>query len=146
MVKTVIETPKITQIGGTYQTTTEDSQEPASTSGTLPFTKEHRYKPFSPKITVDPSCSLAQRGTSFTTALFTQNSKNPWIIDFGAIDHMTDCSNMFSSYSPCAGNKKIRIADGTLSPIAEIGSIPWVYLMKEKSEVGMIFENFFSMI
>jgi len=30
---------------------------------------------------------------------------------------------MFSSYSPCAGNLKIKIADGSLSPVAGKGSV-----------------------
>ncbi|RVW21087.1 Retrovirus-related Pol polyprotein from transposon RE1 [Vitis vinifera] len=34
---------------------------------------------------------------------------------------MTNSSNMFESYSPCPGNKKVRIADGNFSPIAGKG-------------------------
>lgn len=37
---------------------------------------------------------------------------------------MTNCSKLFSTYSPCAGHKKIRIAGGALSTIAGVGSIP----------------------
>ena len=47
----------------------------------------------------------------------------PWIIDSGASDHMTDAHHLFSTYSPCAGNLKVKIADGTLSPVAGKGSI-----------------------
>jgi len=36
---------------------------------------------------------------------------------------MTNCSHLFSSYSPCAGNRKIKIVDGSFSAIAGIGSI-----------------------
>lgn len=36
---------------------------------------------------------------------------------------MTDSSKIFSSYKPCAGNKKIKIADGSLSAIAGKGSV-----------------------
>ena len=36
---------------------------------------------------------------------------------------MTNLSQLFSSYSPCAGNKKIKIADGSLSVIAGMGSV-----------------------
>ncbi|RDX76604.1 Protein HESO1, partial [Mucuna pruriens] len=113
--------------GCAFQTTAKEIQEPLSTSETNPFTKEqleHLYKIFSPKMTTNPSCSLAQKGTYLTTALSTKNTPNPWIIDSGATDHMIDCSKLFSSYSPCAGNKKFRIADGTLSGIAGSGSIP----------------------
>lgn len=36
---------------------------------------------------------------------------------------MTDSHNLFASYSPCAGNLKVKIADGSLSPVAGKGSI-----------------------
>ncbi|RVW72937.1 hypothetical protein CK203_053081 [Vitis vinifera] len=42
---------------------------------------------------------------------------------------MTNSSNMFESYSPCPGNKKVQIADGNFSPIAgkgpELGEDDW---------------------
>ena len=47
----------------------------------------------------------------------------PWIIDFGASNHMTDAHHLFSTYSPCADNLKVKIADDTFSPIAGKGSI-----------------------
>ena len=47
----------------------------------------------------------------------------PWIIDFGASNHMTDAHHLFSAYSPCADNLKVKIADDTFSPIAGKGSI-----------------------
>ena len=36
---------------------------------------------------------------------------------------MTGCSQFFSTYTPCAGNRKIRIADGSLSVIAGTGTV-----------------------
>ena len=36
---------------------------------------------------------------------------------------MTNAHHLFSTYSPCVGNLKVKIADGTLSPIAGKGSI-----------------------
>ena len=36
---------------------------------------------------------------------------------------MTSSSQLFSAYSPCAGNKKIKIADESLSVIADMGSV-----------------------
>ena len=47
----------------------------------------------------------------------------PWIIDFGASNHMTDAHHLFSTYSPCADNLKVKIADGTLSLVAGKWSI-----------------------
>ena len=47
----------------------------------------------------------------------------PWIIDSGASDHMTDAHHLFSTYSPCTGNLKVKITDGTLSPVVGKGSV-----------------------
>jgi hypothetical protein len=47
----------------------------------------------------------------------------PWIIDSGASDHMTGFSSLFKTYSPCPGNQKVRIADGSFSSIAGEGKI-----------------------
>ncbi|KAG6510170.1 hypothetical protein ZIOFF_028179 [Zingiber officinale] len=68
-----------------------------------------------------PSVSLAQIGSNpkalhMSEALSCLNS-SPWIIDSGATDHMSSCSHLFDTYSPCSGNEKIRIADGSFSPI-----------------------------
>ncbi|RVX15996.1 Copia protein [Vitis vinifera] len=57
------------------------------------------------------SVSLAHTGNELY-ALSCRFKSTPWIIDSGASDHMTNSSNMFESYSPCPGNKKVRIADG----------------------------------
>ncbi|CAJ2656645.1 unnamed protein product [Trifolium pratense] len=66
------------------------------------------------------SGSVAPKGTS---ALFSVSPSRAWIVDSGASDHMTGDSTLFSSYSPCAGNHKIKIADGSFSAIAGKGSV-----------------------
>ncbi|XP_073225717.1 uncharacterized protein [Cicer arietinum] len=63
------------------------------------------------------------RGNFPNTALLSVTPSHTWIIDSGATDHMTGESSMFSSYSPCAGNHKITIADGSLSVIARKCSV-----------------------
>jgi hypothetical protein len=45
-------------------------------------------------------------------------SDDPWVTDSGASDHMTDMSPLFLSYNPCSGKGKVRIADGSLSPVS----------------------------
>ena len=72
-----------------------------------------------------PNVSLAQIDSeSSAISCHLKYGPVPWIIDFGASDHMTNFSNSFSSYSLCSGNeKKIRIADGSFSPIAGKGLI-----------------------
>ena len=47
-----------------------------------------------------------------------------WIIDSGAIDHMTHSSEKFSSYIPCPSNKKITIADGSLATVTSLNVNP----------------------
>ncbi|KAG6529960.1 hypothetical protein ZIOFF_012177 [Zingiber officinale] len=74
-----------------------------------------------------PSVFLAQIGSNpkalhMPKELSYLNS-SPWIIDFGATDHMSSCSHLFDTYSPCFGNEKIGIADGSFSPIAGKGLI-----------------------
>ncbi|KAL4010602.1 hypothetical protein IC575_030104 [Cucumis melo] len=55
--------------------------------------------------------------------LISVDGKNPWILDSRATDHLTGYSKHFISYALCAGNEKIRIADGSLAPIAGKGQI-----------------------
>src|ERR1044072_6853114 len=71
------------------------------------------------------SGSVAQTGNLSTPSSLncTSNMCVPWVIDSGASDHMTSRSSLFKTYSPCSGNEKIRIADGTFSAIAGIGNI-----------------------
>ena len=68
------------------------------------------------------SGSLAYKVT-FLTTLSTTSHITPWIIDSSASDHMIDVHHLFSTYSPCAGNLKVKIVDDTLSPVAGKGSI-----------------------
>ena len=80
------------------------------------------FQAFGQSSTTLSSGSLTHKGT-FLTALSTMSQTIPWIVDSGASDHMTDAHHLFSTYSPCAGNLKVKIADGTLSPVAGKGSI-----------------------
>ncbi|XP_073155033.1 uncharacterized protein [Henckelia pumila] len=71
------------------------------------------------------TCSLAPQGNYLRSMILKASnlSLNPWIIDSGATDHMTGSSRLFFSYFPCAGDQKVKIADGSLSAIAGKGSV-----------------------
>ena len=57
-------------------------------------------------------------------ALSTEMKRHsPWIVDSGASDHMTGNATLFNTYSPNSGNLMVRIADGSLSKVAGIGSV-----------------------
>ncbi|KAJ7961445.1 Retrovirus-related Pol polyprotein from transposon TNT 1-94 [Quillaja saponaria] len=72
-------------------------------------------------------------GTHSTT------DSEPWIIDSGASDHMTGTSRNFSTYFPCSGKDKVRVADGSLSTISGKGDNP-AEVSKLKSHLAKEFE------
>ena len=49
----------------------------------------------------------------------------PWIIDSRATDHMTRCEKMFTAYAPSPGNHRVKIADGSFSVIASVGTVEY---------------------
>lgn len=104
----------------------EHSTPTANEAESSPFSKEqlsHLLKLLkSCSSSNAPIGSMAQTGSN-SLALFVLGSTTPWIIDSGASDHMTSCSQLFDSYYPCSGSEKIRIADGSFSPIAGKGNI-----------------------
>ncbi|KAL0557269.1 hypothetical protein IC582_005795 [Cucumis melo] len=60
---------------------------------------------------------------SQSLGLISVDGTNPWILDSGATDHLTGFSKHFVSYTLCADNEKIQIADDFLAPIAGKGQI-----------------------
>ncbi|KAA0066242.1 Beta-galactosidase [Cucumis melo var. makuwa] len=74
--------------------------------------------------TSSPTLSaLAQSGMFQPLDLISVDGTNLWILDSRATDHLTGFSEHFVTYTPCAGNEKIRIVDGSLAPIAGKGQI-----------------------
>ena len=63
-----------------------------------------------------PSVSVAHTSNELY-AISCRSKSTPWIIDSGASNHMTNYSNIFESFFPCARNKKVRIVDSNFSPI-----------------------------
>ncbi|RVW99495.1 Copia protein [Vitis vinifera] len=95
-------------------------------SKSSPFSKEqmdHLLKMLkSNSLSGIPSVSLAQTDSAPNVFSCCFNS-TPWIIDSRASDHMTSFSNLFNTYSPCSSSEKIRITDGSFSPIAGKGLV-----------------------
>ena len=83
---------------------------------------EKFYKLLTPEKTTSNSL-IAQKGNFLTALKCTKTEKEPWIIDSGASDHMIGCTNLFSLYIPSSVRLKVKIADGSLSPIAGFGTI-----------------------
>ncbi|KAA0037322.1 reverse transcriptase [Cucumis melo var. makuwa] len=74
--------------------------------------------------TSSPTLSvIAQSGMSQSLGLISVNGTNLWILDSRATDHLIGFSEHFVTYTPCAGNEKNRIVDGSLAPIAGKGQI-----------------------
>ena len=112
-----------------YMTNCEDKSSPEPTL----FSKEQMeflQKMFShqmispvPTENVLGTGSVAQTG-NYSTAMNTQVQKhNSWIVDSGASDHMTGNAKLFSAYKSNSENLMVRIADGSLSKVAGIGSV-----------------------
>jgi len=121
------------QNGQALQTTYFDQGQQPSPETSL-FTREQleilhkllqspQFRANAPKSS-NPSCSFAETVSSVSSAFLSVNSNqiDSWIIDSRASDHMTGSFRFFSTYTPCAGNSKIKIADGSFSAIAGKGT------------------------
>ncbi|XP_073041799.1 uncharacterized protein [Primulina eburnea] len=70
-----------------------------------------------------PSVSMAHTGSEINAFSCGFGISTPWIIDSGESDHMTNSLNLLKLYSPCSKNRKVRIVDGSFSPIAGKGLV-----------------------
>ena len=68
------------------------------------------------------TATVAQKGDYVSVVSATLKMRASWIIDLGASDHMTSNHTLLVDYIPCHGKLKIRIADGSLSPVAGKGN------------------------
>ena len=90
---------------------------------------EQLYKLLTPSVaTVSPPLGLntsflAQKGTFWTALSNTTEKLDPWIIDSGALDHMTGYAGSFSAHNPDSRHIKVKIVDGSLATHARTGTI-----------------------
>lgn len=72
----------------------------------------------------NPFYCLAQSGNFFSAASSCNKSNGSWILDSSATNHKTSSSSqLFSSYKPCAGNQKVKIANSFFAIVAWRGTI-----------------------
>ena len=80
-----------------------------------------------PSCSIIGSTSVAKSGTSCGLSIWLpvsrKTSQNSWVLDSGAIDHMTPTYSRFISYELCAPDKRVETADGTHLQVIGIGSI-----------------------
>ena len=48
---------------------------------------------------------------------------NCWVLDFGATNHITNSSKVFTFYNLSPSKRKISIADGSLTIVAGLGEV-----------------------
>lgn len=82
---------------------------------------EHRCKLFT--TSQSSSSKMASKGTKLTAISGLTMKGEPWIIDSRASDHMTGCEKSFSKYDPNPSNHKVKIADGSFTVVASVGTI-----------------------
>ena len=72
------------------------------------------------------ACSLAvssKYSVSHAFYVLVSPFSDSWVIDSRAMDHMTNFTLIFDYYTPCPSNKKISIANGSLTIVASQGKI-----------------------
>ena len=80
------------------------------TTTNLNLTKEQMEQLYKLLTLAKPGISLLPQKGTFLTALSGIAEKGePWIVDFGAIDHMTGCGKLFFACTPSLGNHKVKI-------------------------------------
>ena len=68
-------------------------------------------------------CPLAQASKSISYAFSASNMSNSYVIDSRAKNHITHSSSYVVVDIPCFSNRKVKVADDTLSTIASQGEV-----------------------
>ncbi|XP_024030846.1 uncharacterized protein LOC112094389 [Morus notabilis] len=123
------------------------AEEKPATAKSSPFTKGQLdalqrilSNTLSQHVAPTPSASMhAQASNSQSASFVYAKHSRYWIIDSGASDHMTGDGSLFHEYQLSHTNLTVRIADGSLSKVAGIGSIwlsPEIILKSMLHELG----------
>lgn len=70
----------------------------------------------------NPTMSLAKQGTLNHSVISVKFPTDCWIIDTGALDHMTRSPEVLSTYEPCSQGLTIPMANGTTTIAQEKGA------------------------
>ena len=111
-----------------YHATNDEPPQSNNSTNKTPFSQE-QMELLQKLLTRDPSSTsttgsgfIAQKGIC-SKALNVFSKSNSWIIASGSSNHMTGDITLFHSYQPCSESYKIKIADGSYSPVAGKGSV-----------------------
>lgn len=69
------------------------------------------------------NASVTHKGKTLLGFSAYSTKRQMWIVDFRAANHMTGDVSLFQQYSPCRERFTIKIADGSISKVAGMGSI-----------------------
>lgn len=115
----------------------EQSNQVAANIAEVPSLNREQMEQLLQFLKTSPPTALVGKEAQMCSAFsVTSLLSAPWIIDSGAYNHMASFPNLFQTYILCSGNKKSRIADGSVSSIAGKWSIP----ISEKIELLPISE------
>ena len=93
---------------------------PKSTKGGFNIEEIKRLKDLLGTIEKPFECTTFSDNVSCMSVSYSANS---WIVDSGAMDHMTYLPQLFHSYSPSPSTRKIIAAHGSLVKVAGYGGI-----------------------
>ena len=83
-----------------------------------------KYSSEQPSEQSTPSVTLAHAGmTLFTAMSAVTKSKNIWVVDSGATDHITGCRELFVDFSPKSEHAKVQVANNTYAKVMGSGKI-----------------------
>ena len=72
------------------------------------------------KFQAVPNVNLVQSGNSVVVLNAVMTADDTWIVDYGAIDHMTGNKGLFKTLRMCHENLRVKVANGVVTNVAGI--------------------------